>query len=163
MSHFDACEHGFPMGECFSPSCEGARESPDPVDDYYEPLTHAERDKAVRGRFPPYGEMLSWIRRWEATARAAEGLDWLQQFHDAGFTHLWYAHPGGTEHNRFGKRWHAGMWTGPDGDLICVRPCETSVEAERCLSPGADTPAAAVQAALELKGRIEQEDGDANT
>ena len=44
----------------------------DPVDDYYKPLTQAERDAGVRGVFPPYSEMLGWIRRWEATLRAAE-------------------------------------------------------------------------------------------
>jgi hypothetical protein len=45
---------------------------PDPVDDYYKPLTREERDIAVQGEFPPYGEMLGWVRRWEATVRALE-------------------------------------------------------------------------------------------
>lgn len=44
----------------------------DPVDEYYKPLTKEERDAAVRGQFPPYGEMLGWVRRWEATVRALE-------------------------------------------------------------------------------------------
>jgi len=43
----------------------------DPVDDYYKPLSKAEREKAVHGEFPPYGELLGWVRRWEATVRAA--------------------------------------------------------------------------------------------
>ena len=28
-----------------------------------------------------------------------------------------------------------GTWTGPDADLLCVRPCDTSAEAEKWLSP----------------------------
>lgn len=28
-----------------------------------------------------------------------------------------------------------GTWTGPDGDLLCVRPCTTSTEAELNLAP----------------------------
>lgn len=73
---------------------------------------------------------------------------WLQRAHDAGFTDIWYAHPGGDQHNRFGERWHAGMWTGPDHDLICVTECKTAEEAERCLSPGGDSPEHATLLAL---------------
>ena len=28
-----------------------------------------------------------------------------------------------------------GTWTGPDGDLLCVRECDTAQEAERWLAP----------------------------
>lgn len=35
----------------------------------------------------------------------------------------------------FGSSWFVGTWTGPDRDLICVRDCDTSEEAERWLSP----------------------------
>lgn len=28
-----------------------------------------------------------------------------------------------------------GTWTGPDADLLCVRQCDTSEQAEACLSP----------------------------
>lgn len=113
MSLWDSCDHGFPMGSCFSPGCAGerAREpmkgcchcndhehcdparlgrcgvelddgqgcgctvdltTPDPVDDYYKPLTREERDAAVRGHSPPFGVMLGWIRRWETTVRSLE-------------------------------------------------------------------------------------------
>lgn len=88
--------------------------------------------------------------------------NWLQVFHDAGFDTLWYAHPGGKEHNRFGARWHAGVWTGPENDLICVRRTVRSAnrsqernEAELLLSPGADTPEEAVRAAVAKKKEIE--------
>ena len=63
------CPHGAGVNQCH---VEGCAHEYDPVDDYYKPLTREERDKAVRGEFPPYGEMLGWIRRWEATVRAAE-------------------------------------------------------------------------------------------
>jgi len=70
-----------------------------------------------------------------------------------GWTDVWYAHPGPW---RTPKRWHAGIWTGPQLDLICVRRCDTNAEAERCLSPGASTILGAVLAAYckarELEG-----------
>ncbi len=28
-----------------------------------------------------------------------------------------------------------GVWTGPDRDLLCVRECDTSIEAEKWLAP----------------------------
>lgn len=37
-----------------------------------------------------------------------------------------------------------GTWTGPDADLLCVKPCETSEEAERFLSPMAHSILGAV-------------------
>lgn len=44
---------------------------------------------------------------------------------------------------------YVGEWTGPDRDLICVKRCETSEEANRWLSPRGRTPLiAAVKAAL---------------
>jgi hypothetical protein len=39
----------------------------------------------------------------------------------------------------FADGFHVGTWTGPDGDLLCVRKCETAEEAERWLSPPAPT------------------------
>jgi len=90
-------------------------------------------------------------------------LDIWEQFHDAQFTDLWYANPGpgvhtqdGQKrylHERFGPRWHAGVWTGPQQDLVCVKHCETNEEAERWLSPGGWTPEEAVRLALELHAR----------
>lgn len=37
------------------------------------------------------------------------------------------------------SRWVVGTWTGPEGDLLCVKKCKTNVEAERHLSPGGPT------------------------
>jgi len=51
-----------------------------------------------------------------------------------------------------GPRWHVGVWTGPDSDLVCLKDCNTKEEAERWLSPGGWTPADAVhQAKVKLK------------
>lgn len=78
-------------------------------------------------------------------------------FHDAGFMDIWYAHPGprdytyyleGEAREKFGGRWHAGVFTGPQHDLICVKQCATNEEAERYLSPGAHSIAEAIETAL---------------
>ena len=80
--------------------------------------------------------------------------------HTFGWTDCWYAHPsrqlyGASE--RWGKttirqklqslrifitwrdRFHVGVWTGRDGDLICVKQCSTNEEAERYLAPGSSS------------------------
>lgn len=54
--------------------------------------------------------------------------------HRMGWTDVWYAHPGLLALN---DRWHVGIFTGPQNDLICVKHCDTNEEAERYLSPGA--------------------------
>lgn len=66
-----------------------------------------------------------------------------------GFTDIWYAHPGP---GNFGwkERWHTGIWTGPEGDLLCVKHCETNKEAEEYLSPGGAAPFDALQKAVAL-------------
>jgi hypothetical protein len=75
-----------------------------------------------------------------------------KKFHDAGFGDIWYAHPGlenfGRE--RFGPRFHAGVWTGPEFDLIAVKPCGDNEEANWWISPGGWTPEEATELALEL-------------
>lgn len=85
------------------------------------------------------------------------------QFHAVGFTDIWYAHPGprpyvefqqGGSRERFGPRWHAGVWTGPNHDLICVKLCGTSEEAERSLSPGGWSPEEAVRLALQKREEL---------
>ncbi len=86
-----------------------------------------------------------------------------ERFHDAGFMDIWYAHPGplpSREYSkdtvrgqRFGPRWHAGIFTGPEHDLICVKHCATNEEAEKYLSPGGWSPEEAVQLALEKRER----------
>jgi len=72
-------------------------------------------------------------------------------FHDADFTDIWYAHPGPLNYRveKYGPRWFAGIWTGPQRNLICVRECKTNEEAEECLSPAGWTPDEAVKLALE--------------
>lgn len=96
----------------------------------------------------------------DCTPRIDAALDYKKlerRFHEAGFMDIWYAHPGpraydyyleGERRERFGGRWHAGVFTGPQHDLICVKQCETNEEAERYLSPGAYSIAEAIEAAL---------------
>jgi hypothetical protein len=66
-------------------------------------------------------------------------VEWLM--HHFGWTDIWYAHPGGSFRRNFswGGRFHVGVWTGEQHDLICVKKCSTNEEAERLLSPGART------------------------
>jgi hypothetical protein len=74
-----------------------------------------------------------------------------------GWDTLWYANPfpdGAAptpeDHRKYGPRWHAGVWTGPGRDLLCVRRCATFVEADRWLSPAGWTPLEAIQRAAKL-------------
>lgn len=53
----------------------------DPVDDYYKPLTSDERAAGIRGKFPAWGYMLEYIRRWEATVRQLEGPQLMDDDH----------------------------------------------------------------------------------
>ena len=75
-----------------------------------------------------------------------------KRFHEAGWDVLWYAAPPPASANflsqNYGPRWHAGVRSGPDGDLICVKECATKDEAERWLSPSGWTPEEAVALAL---------------
>lgn len=84
------------------------------------------------------------------------GNPWEAWFHEAGFTDLWYAHPGprpyasyqplGDDADRFGPRWHAGLWR---FDLVVVRgDVVDEADAERWLSPGGWTPEDAVRRAV---------------
>ena len=97
--------------------------------------------------------------------------------HVFGWTDAWYAHPGPPLYGSYyfagqpgllpgwGRSWrslrslscsvrrdgrfHVGVWTGPQHDLICVRGCDTNEEAERWLSPGGVTiTIAAIRAAV---------------
>jgi hypothetical protein len=70
---------------------------------------------------------------------------------------VWYAHPGGCLPRlgrHWGGRWHAGVWTGLDGDLICVRRCDTKGQAEKHLSPGSRTVLGAVLKAAWKRYRL---------
>ena len=55
----------------------------------------------------------------------------------------------------FGPRWHVGVWTGPQLDLVCLKGCETNEEANVWLSPGGWTPEDAVQKAIEKLRELE--------
>lgn len=57
----------------------------------------------------------------------------------------------------FGPRWHVGVRTGPDKDLICLRDCETKEEAEKWKSPAGWTPRDAVRRAIEHIEELLQE------
>lgn len=60
-----------------------------------------------------------------------------------GWDAVWFLEAIGEKPAPGAKWWHflrsgaclVGVWTGPDGDLLCVRRCETAEEAERWLSP----------------------------
>lgn len=87
-------------------------------------------------------------KRPKAILRASNHALW-EQFHDRGWTDLWYANPGWKYKRKgCGPRWHAGVWTGPQRDLICVKNCSTNAEAEKWLSPGGWTPDEAVALAV---------------
>ena len=75
-------------------------------------------------------------------------------FHDQGWDSLWYAHPG-ARYQMLGDRWFAGVWTGPEHDLICLKVCKTNKEADQWLSPASRTPEDAVRyAALKLEALL---------
>lgn len=83
----------------------------------------------------------------------APGSIW-RCFHDAHFDSLW-ASGGGPCPNT----WHAGVWTGPDRDLICVMRCSSRELADEALSPACETPEKAVAAALEIRRRLLEKRG----
>ena len=70
-----------------------------------------------------------------------------------GFSDIWFAntYAVGTVLYRpdFNKRWHVGVWTGPDRDMFCLKQCTTNEEAERWLSPGGDSIEEAFEKAVE--------------
>lgn len=73
--------------------------------------------------------------------------------HMCGWDSVWYAHPGpgirgALRGVRWGGRFLVGTWTGEQGDLLCIRPCSTNAEAERCLAPGGRTLLTAALASL---------------
>ena len=60
-----------------------------------------------------------------------------------GWDAVWFLAARGATLPPGARWWHflrkgaclVGTWTGPDGDLLCVRPCLTVEEAERWLAP----------------------------
>lgn len=70
-----------------------------------------------------------------------------------GFDAVWYAHPGSLSLAIKNGRWHVGLWTGPHGDLVCVRHCDSRTEAEKHLSPGSRTVMSALIKAIYLRRR----------
>ena len=72
-----------------------------------------------------------------------------------GWDSIWYAHPGPGGLRRLWRmrvfwpgRFHVGVWTGPQLDLLCIERCDTNEEAERALSPSGPTVLLATLAAL---------------
>ena len=59
--------------------------------------------------------------------------------HLLNWNDIWYAHPGDFRTNLKQGRFHVGVWTGPQMDLICIRKANTNSEAEKYLSPGGRT------------------------
>lgn len=65
--------------------------------------------------------------------------------HRMEWTDVWYAHPGPNSlrrlcyWRRFVNRWHVGVLTGWENDLICIKWCTSNEKAELCLSPGSST------------------------
>ncbi len=67
---------------------------------------------------------------------------------------VWYAHPGSVKGAiLWSGRYHVGIWTGPDNDLVCIRSVSSSQAAEAALSPGGHTILTATLKALWLKFR----------
>ena len=52
-----------------------------------------------------------------------------------GWEAAWIPDAGGPARIRTKSPVYVGTWTGPDADLLCVRRCATSEEAEANLSP----------------------------
>lgn len=69
--------------------------------------------------------------------------DMGKAFAGAGFDDLWFC-----------GDWFAGVWTGPQRDLICVKDCDTNEEAEIWLSPPGATPEEATRLSLEKQARL---------
>jgi hypothetical protein len=82
--------------------------------------------------------------------KAFENL--CKEFGEAGLESLWYV----SETSKTPGKWYAGIWTCRDGDLLCVKPCGTSAEADAWLSPAAMTPEQAMRLALEKRFRLSQ-------
>jgi hypothetical protein len=95
------------------------------------------------------GALETITKQRKAPAHHADYEVW-KKFHDLGWTEIWYANPGGSYHNeRFGPRFHAGVMTGQDYDLVCLKHCTSKEDAERWLSPEGWTPVEAVLLAIE--------------
>lgn len=65
----------------------------------------------------------------------------FQYFSKYGWSEVFYANPfeiGHIPKQDWKKRWHVGVLTGPDLDLICLKHCVTNKEAHQFLSPGGD-------------------------
>jgi len=122
------------------------------------------RVEVVEADVDRFDELLSPDISGELPADEWDGI-WAK-FHEAGFTDIWYAHPGPRpyahyqpsadgECKQYGPRWHAGVWTGPEHDLLCVQPCKTNEEAARYLSPGSWSPEGAVFLAIQKRVELD--------
>lgn len=80
--------------------------------------------------------------------------DLWKRFHDAHFDSLWCAGGGPCGHV-----WYAGVWTGPDSDLICVCRSSSRELADEALSPGGDTAVGAIEMALVIRKQLLEKRG----
>jgi hypothetical protein len=126
-------------------------------DDAGETISMRRALRWLDGRVEVVEQVIAPAAPQDSSGRLADADALWAQFHEAHFTDIWYAHPGrhpyedyqpGGAREHFGPRWHAGVFTGPQHDLICVRSCATNDEAERYLSPGGWSPEEAVRLAL---------------
>lgn len=73
-----------------------------------------------------------------------------ERFHEVGFTDMWYPSSPPTAFGKHGPGFYAGIWTGPQSDLISVKRCATNEEGNWWLSPAGWTPEEATELALKL-------------
>ena len=90
-----------------------------------------------------------------AKAQLKKVVRWFTHgMHDNNFSEIVYFHPG-KDNFCWKGRWVVGVCTGRDNDLICVKPCETTTESERWLSPSGDDPFDALEKAIALLKEVE--------
>jgi len=73
---------------------------------------------------------------------SAPATDPWKLFHDFSWADLWSPGRGS---------WLAGVWTGPQADLICLKKCDTNAEANEWLSPSGPVPKEAIRLAAEKR------------
>ena len=89
--------------------------------------------------------------------------EWLMERH--GWHDIWFLGSNRPRHGRHRRKGplnfirpgacFVGVWTGPQRDLICIKPCTTNQEAEKYLSPpGWTITHAAIRSWLKLKGSV---------
>ncbi len=86
--------------------------------------------------------------------RHANELSVEQVMESCGWEAVWIPHAGDPVSARVEKRIFVGTWTGPERDMLCVKPCETVSEANRALAPPGKTLADAIAQSLRVLAQI---------